>query len=141
MHYRLFFSSENNKLRRIIAGSAVVYFLIVFIFAAFFIKGRCNPSFYLYWKHFYIPIKGLKNIAVFFNHKGLILFKGAFFENIQWMAIFIPLGIWQLICDKKNRPIGYAVALFYIAIFMASALKHYPIGGGGRIFLPIQSLF
>lgn len=130
VHYRLFLSFENNKLKKIIAGSAAVYFLIVLILVAFFIKGRCNPSFYLYWKDFYIPIKGLKNIAVFLNDKGLILFKGAFFKNIQWMAIFIPLGIWRLICDKENRPIGYTVALFYIAIFMASALKNYPIGGG-----------
>lgn len=128
LHWRLL--AEKNVPKKAVIVSCLGYYVLFLVMYVFLIKGRGNPSLYVYWKEYYIPVESAKSCAEFLKNKGLMFFKGAFISKFSWLAVFIPLGIFRLIFDKEKRPIGLSIVCFYASIIAAGVLKIYPIGGG-----------
>lgn len=66
----------------------------------------------------------------FLTQKGAAFFWGAFPARLTWIALFVPVGLFALVREKKWRCIGLALLIFYAGLFLASMLRLYPVGAG-----------
>jgi len=128
-HFLRTLQRSEKKSRKVVFFSAVIYNLIICAIYLILIRHRQTSSLLAYWQDFYLPVNNFSAAILFLKDTGIQFLSGAFPLKLSWLVLFIPVGIYALINQPRERALGWGLLLFYTAIPAASVIKAYPLGG------------
>lgn len=119
-----------TPLRRAAGWGLAATGLAVAAIAGTVLLGRGNPSLFVHWRKFYLPLGDVAQLPGFLAGAGQRFFTLAFPAPLAFLALLVPAGLWALWARREDRPLAPALAAFYLAVAAASALQRFPVGGG-----------
>jgi hypothetical protein len=101
------------------------------VIAIFFtlLAGQRNEALVQYWAANYLPLNDPSALGSFFARgAGLAFILNPFSTELWWVPFLLLPGVAWLIARRELRPLGAMLGLVVIAVFIASALRLYPVG-------------
>lgn len=121
---------DNRAQATKLLGWMLVYALAALSIYLLTMRGRGSPILYTHWDANYLPANDWGTLPAFLADSGVKLFTRAFPKDLSWFALAVPVGFAALLLDRRLRALGIAILSIYAALFLASALHLYPVGGG-----------
>lgn len=91
------------------------------------VRQKATPALQDFWSSYYPP-HDFDGFRSFFRAgPGYDFLTGAF-EPVRWLALLVPIGIYQLLRARWTRPLGALVVALHFAVLCSSMLRLYPLG-------------
>jgi len=110
-------------------GLLAAFNIAVFLYYLAVLRAQATAPLYEYWARFYVPHASLSAALHHIDAVSLGALRGAFPDQLIWLAWLAPLGLAALLWNRRLRPIGVALTAVAAAMIVLSALRLYPLGG------------
>ncbi len=109
---------------------AVLFDLCLALFYFGILNRQTSPAMVDYWLAFFLPVTSAGAFWTFLTTHGKVLFVGSLPAALGWAALLILPATADLLWHRRSRVVGLFCVCFYLQLFVASALKLYPLGTG-----------